>query len=331
MPASDPDSEEPRGGGWKKWVLGFAVVILVTAAGGFAAFYRFGVKAAPATGTLSISSDPVGAEVIVDKSPRGLTPLLLTLDAGPHTLELRGAGQPRTMPIVITAGSQLTQYMELPKAVAAVGQLQVRTDPAGAQVTVDGTPRGVSPLLVDALSPGEHEIALANDVTNVKQTVTIEAGSTASLVVPLRAAEGAPVSGWVSVKAPVDLQLFEKSQLLGTSGSDRIMVSAGKHDLELVNDALGFRVTKSVTVPAGKVAPITVSWPTGTASINALPWAEVFVDGAKIGETPLGNVSLPIGPHEVTFRHPELGEQKQGVTITLKSPSRISADLRKKP
>ena len=76
---------------------------------------------------------------------------------------------------------------------------------------------------------------------------------------------------------------------------------------------------------------IALNWPTGTASINALPWAEVFVDGAKVGETPLGNVSLPIGPHEITFRHPDLGEQKQGVTITLKSPSRISADLRKKP
>ena len=127
------------------------------------------------------------------------------------------------------------------------------------------------------------------------------------------------------------MQLYENKRLLGDSRSDRIMVSAGKHEIEIVNEVLGYRATRTVQVPAGKVAPIALTWPTGTASINAQPWAEVFVDGSKIGETPLGNVSLPIGPHEVTFRHPELGEQKQGVTITLKSPSRISADLRKKP
>ncbi|HYM26135.1 MAG TPA: PEGA domain-containing protein, partial [Vicinamibacterales bacterium] len=329
---SDADDEGSSRGGWKKWTLVATVMILLLGGGGVAAFYRFGVRPAPATGTLNISSDPLGAQVVVDNSPRGLTPLTLTLDAGSHTVELRAAGQQnRTIPIAIAAGAQLSQYVELPKAVAAIGQLQVRTDPAGAQVTVDGTPRGVTPVLVDTLAPGEHEVVLANDLANVKQTVTIEAGATASLVVPLRAADGAPVSGWISVTAPVDLQLYENKKLIGSSRSDRIMVPAGKHDFEIMDDVLGYHVTRTVQVPPGKVAPIALNWPTGTASINALPWAEVFVDGAKIGETPLGNVSLPIGPHEITFRHPELGEQKQGVTITLKSPARISADLRKKP
>jgi serine/threonine protein kinase len=333
---SSAPSDSPQksaGGGWKRWAAAVAGVIVVTAVG-VAAAYRFGgvfLKAAPATGTLSISSDPLGAQVLVDGGPRGLTPLTLTLEAGSHSVELRGAGQPRTLPITIAAGAQLSQYVELPKAVAAVGQLQIRTDPPGAQVTVDSTPRGTSPVLVDALAPGDHEVVLANELATVKQTVAIEAGITASLVVPLKTAEGAPVSGWLTVTAPVDLQVFENKKLLGSSQSDRIMVSAGKHEFEIVNEPLGYHVTRTVQVPPGKVAPIALNWPTGTASINALPWADVFVDGAKIGETPLANVSLPIGPHEITFRHPDLGEQKQGVTITLKSPSRISADLRKKP
>jgi hypothetical protein len=220
--------------------------------------------------------------------------------------------------------------VELPKAVAAVGQLQVRTDPPGAQVTVDSTPRGASPVLVDGLAPGDHEVVLSSELATVKQSVTIEAGATAQLVVPLKTSEGAPVSGWITVNAPVDVQLYENKKLLGDSRSDRIMVSAGKHEIEVLNEVLGYRVTRTVQVPPGKVTPLALSWPTGSAAINAVPWAEVFVDGAKVGETPLGNVTMPIGPHEITFRHPELGEQKQGVTITLKSPARISADLRKK-
>jgi len=150
-------------------------------------------------------------------------------------------------------------------------------------------------------------------------------------VVPLTPAEGAPVSGWLSVAAPVDVQIFENKRLLGTSQSDRIMVSAGRHEIEIVNEVLGYRSVKTVQVPAGRVTPIKVDWPRGTIAVNAVPWAEVSIDGDRVGETPIGNYALPIGPHEIVFRHPELGELRQVATVTLRAPARVSVDLRKKP
>jgi len=246
-------------------------------------------------------------------------------------LELHGAGEPRMIPITVSAGQQIAQYVELGQATATQGKLQVRSEPAGAQVIVDGSERGKAPVLVDALTPGEHVVVLQSDAATVKQTVTIEAGQTASLVVPLTATEGAPVSGWVTVKAPVEVQLYENKNLLGTSQSDRVMVSAGRHEFELVNEPLGYRVTRTVQVPPGKVAPITVQWPTGSLAINAMPWADVTVDGNAVGQTPIGTLTLPIGPHEIVFRHPDLGEQRQAVTVSLKTPARVSVDMRKKP
>jgi len=278
-----------------------------------------------------VTTVPPGAQVLVDGESRGVTPLTLTVTPGAHNLELRGTGEPRTIPISVTAGQQIAQYVELGKATATFGRLHVRSEPAGAQVVVDGTERGKAPLLIDALAPGEHSIVLQSDIATVKQTVTIEAGETASVLVPLTAAEGAPVSGWVSVKAPVELQLYENKNLLGTTQSDRIMVSAGKHDIELVNEPLGYRVTRTVQVPPGKVAPISVAWPTGGLAINAIPWADVTVDGNPVGQTPIGNLTLPIGPHEIVFRHPDLGEQRQAVSVSLKMPARVSVDMRKKP
>jgi hypothetical protein len=53
------------------------------------------------------------------------------------------------------------------------------------------------------------------------------------------------------------------------------------------------------------------------------------VDGEKIGDTPIGDLSLTIGSHDVVFRHPQLGEQHHSVTVTLKNPARLSVDLRK--
>jgi hypothetical protein len=311
-----------------------AVGLIVVLGGGFFAARRYGLAtafAAPvATGTLSVTTNPPGAQVVVDGEAHGTTPVTLTLKTGAHVLDLKGAGEPRTIPITITAGAQVSQFIDLPKAGAATGQLQVRTDPAGAQVSVDGVPRGPSPATVTDLAPGTHAVAVESPLGTVKQNVTVEAGTTASVVVPLTPAENAPVSGWVAVSAPVDVQLYENKKLLGSSQSDRIMVSAGRHEIEIINEVLGYRITRTVQVPAGKVAPIKIDFPKGTMALNAIPWAEVWIDGEKVGETPIGNLAVTIGPHEVVFRNPDLGEQKNAVTVTLTAPVRLSVDLRKK-
>jgi hypothetical protein len=279
-----------------------------------------------------VTTNPPGAQAFVDGRPQGVTPVTLTLAAGAHKLELRGSGEPRTLPVTITAGKELAQYVELPKAAAAVGQLQVKSEPSGARVSIDGTPRGTAPVIVTNLAPGEHNVVLESEQGTVRQTVTVESGSTAALVVPLGGGTQSPQAsgGWVSIASPVVVQLFENGQLLGSSQSDRVMVTAGRHELTLVNDALGYRDTRTVQVPAGRTTSLSVEIPKGTIALNAQPWAEVWIDGEKIGETPIGNYQLTVGTHDVLFRHPELGEQHYTTTVTLKAPARLSVDLRKK-
>jgi hypothetical protein len=160
--------------------------------------------------------------------------------------------------------------------------------------------------------------------------VTIEAGTTASLVVPMTAPRNAPVSGWISISAPVDVQLYENQRLLGSSQTDRIMVPVGRHDLEVVNEALGYRAAKTVNVSPGQTATIRLDLPKAPMALNAAPWAEVWVDGERVGETPIGSVQVSIGPHEVVFRHPELGERRVITTVTLTGPAKVSVDMRKK-
>jgi serine/threonine-protein kinase len=76
-----------------------------------------------------------------------------------------------------------------------------------------------------------------------------------------------------------------------------------------------------VTVP--------VALPKGTLSINALPWADVTLDGQPMGQTPLGNLSVTIGNHEVVWKHPQLGERRQTVKVTAGAPVRAGMDLTK--
>jgi RNase P/RNase MRP subunit p29 len=206
--------------------------------------------------------------------------------------------------------------------------LVVHSQPAGAKVTVDGEARGVAPLTLEGMSPGDHEVVLTNETGTSKHTVKVLAGTTASLVAPVVPMAEGPVSGWVSVKAPFTVEIREDGQLLGTTETDRLMMASGRHVLQFVNQTLGYRESRVVQVAPGKVSTISLDLPKGTISLNASPWAEVFIDGRRVGETPIGNLEVPIGAHEIVFRHPQLGEKRHAVSVTAAAPVRLSVSMK---
>jgi hypothetical protein len=79
---------------------------------------------------------------------------------------------------------QTSLYVEL-QSVATVGGLEVRTEPANARVTISGQNRGVTPLVLRDLPPGEMEVVVRLGSREVRQTVRIEPGITSQLVVPM--------------------------------------------------------------------------------------------------------------------------------------------------
>jgi hypothetical protein len=135
------------------------------------------------TGTLVVVTSPSGVTVTIDGISAGTTPLTQKIAAGAHAVELHGAGAPRTMSVNVAAGGQAYQYIELPGAGSDVGQLNLRSEPSGAFVTIDGVSRGTTPIVAD-LAPGQHTVILASDLGWVTQDVSIESAVMASLAVP---------------------------------------------------------------------------------------------------------------------------------------------------
>jgi hypothetical protein len=283
----------------------------------------------PATGALSITTRPAGVAVTIDGTPRGVTPLAIELETGDHVIELVTSSERRQIPVTIRAGGEVSQFLEMGAAPPpADTELRIRTEPLGAEVTVDGKYVGRSPVSIGDLTPGPHTVVLKHESGTATEQVLIEPGKAASLFVPLAQVPAGAAAGWISVPAPVDVQLFENGRLLGSSSVDRIMLPAGRHDLDVVNEALGFRQQQTVRVTPGQVATIKLAWPNGSLAINAVPWAEAFVDGRSVGETPLGNIQVPIGTHEIVFRHPQLGERTARVTVTTRETAKVGVDLR---
>jgi len=284
------------------------------------------LKRSPSTGTLTVESSPPGVGVVEAGRELGVTPLTLPLPPGRHTLTLRRGNNERVLTVDVPAGSTLVHHVELTEA-PITGSLLVDSLPPGANVEVDGTPRGASPVSVAGLEPGEHDVTVRSGTAVFSQRVTIQAGAAASLMVPLaRADVGA--AGWVTVSSPIELQLYEGQSLVGSSRMQRVMLPAGRRTLRLVNAQTGFESTARVQVQAGAGTQLQVKLPNGQLSVNAVPWAEVFLDGRRIGETPIANFAAQIGSHEIVLRHPRYAEQKRTVVVSVGAPLRVGVDLR---
>jgi hypothetical protein len=211
------------------------------------------------------------------------------------------------------------------------GQIEIRSTPPGATVTIGGTRRGVTPLTVSDLSAGRHTVLLSDGQGgSITRSVNVQAGLTANLSVELETTPPAPTTGAIAISAPAAVDIFANGRLLGSSQGGRLTLPVGSHQLEIVNQSLGYRITRTVQVAPGNNPTIALEFPKGTMALNAVPWAEVFVDGEKVGDTPIGNLPVTLGTHEVVFRNPELGEQRITATVTLTAPTRLSVDLRKR-
>jgi hypothetical protein len=314
------------------WMIGAIVAAVALAAAAFVLVPKWRLNAAiPKFGQLAVSSQPPGADVFVDGQRRGVTPLTFALPSGTHSLQLKREDATKTIEVSIKPGAEVMHYVDLEArpaaAVADVGQLLVASDPSGARVTVDGQPRGVTPVTIPDVAAGQHAVSIAGGAGSVQRNVAVQRGQTASLMVSMM--NSTTAFGWISISSPIVVQIFENDKHLGTSETDRITMPAGRHTLKIVNPRLGFQTTRVVQVPAAGAAALQIDVPDGVVNLNALPWAEVWIDGRRIGETPLGNFKLPLGEHEALFRHTQLGERRQTFIVTANEPSRVAVDLRK--
>ena len=141
---------------------------------------------------------------------------------------------------------------------------------------------------------------------------------------PIKAAASKQRSGGIKFQTPIELKVLQGDKVFGSTGDGPIIAPEGTYQVDLVNTAYGVRMPRTVTFKAGQISNLSVTIPPGRLSVNAQPWAEVTLDGQPKGDTPLANLSVPVGEHELVFRHPELGERRQTVVVRADQPARAS-------
>jgi len=242
----------------------------------------------------------------------------------------------KSLPLWITAAVALVAAGE---AAVIGGLLYVKAPFRSAAITIESVQPG-SDVIVDGRSVGVTPLRLSVDSKTKSVRVTPPA---AAAIAQSRPSEGTlesspeagahpavapPIArpGGLRLSSTVDVDVLENGRLLGSSARP-IVMTPGSHQLELVNAALGYRARETVVVKVGQTTALAISLPNGRLSINALPWAEVWIDDKLVGETPLGNLSIPIGAHQVVFRHPQLGERRESAVVRADTVSRVSVNL----
>jgi hypothetical protein len=252
-------------------------------------------SAAPTTGTLSISSTPSGAAVIIDGVSRGVTPTTVTdLTAGSHEIRVTMSGYGdyegtatvtagQTTPVTVslstvitTAQITSTQTTSSPSTGSGTGSIEVRSQPSAATISLDGAQKGKTPAKLTNVKAGSHEVALSlAGYPDWKQTVTVKNGETASINAVMgtsaQTTGGQPAAsgtGSLSVATiPAGAQVYVDGVLIGNSPTKTSGLEAGSHILLIKMD--GYQeLSVPVSITSGQTTEYSSSLVSGTATMN---------------------------------------------------------------
>jgi hypothetical protein len=235
--------------------------------------------------------------------------LLLVTRAGTSistvTKYVAPAARPAAAPTVEPV-EKIATFSEV--AATKVGSMQVESIPAGAEAVVDGRSYGPTPVTIPDLAVGSHTLVLKSTAGTVSKKIAIKANETALV-------SEAIFSGWLAIFSPIPINVVVDGQPVSLSEEGRVMVPPGKHVIALISDRFNYRSSETVQVMPGETTAHTVILPTGSVRVTAPSGVQVRIDGQAADGIPSEGLAVPIGSHEISGVHPDLGERRVTVDV----------------
>lgn len=234
-------------------------------------------------GLALIHSTPTGAEVTINGAFRGQTPLLLPdLPLGTHRIQIAAPGYfPKEVSLNVPDRIPVKVAVDL---VADSARVDFSSEPAGASVLINGSSRGVTPLVVDQIPSGEVELVLALDgYAPYREKLVLKAGESVRVEARLTAQPGT-----LSVVAqPEPARIYVNNEFRGETPVDLTDLAPGEYrvraerrgyetDARTVRVRAGEKSTEEFRLQKNSGVLVLVTEP---------PGVKVFVDGAEVGET----------------------------------------------
>jgi hypothetical protein len=268
------------------------------------------------------------ADVFIDDELRGKAPIDLQVKGGRRKLELRKKDFVpfvQWIEVVDSVSMNILPMLVAPQVVT--GKLFVDADVPGAEVTINGTRRGTTPLVIDKLPAGDYAIEVAKPpAAPFKTTIKIGKGdhsvrATLAQSLPVKPTHGTLV---VTSKVPAEVQI--DGVVVGHAPVEK-QLAAGDYWVRVM--APGYGVwEKRVLVEAGKRTEVEAKLaPSAKLAITSTPsGANVFVDGKRLGITPL---VLDLQWGEYTIFVEKQGYPRETRKLDLKADKALDVTLKR--
>jgi hypothetical protein len=271
---------------------------------------------------IPVRSVPPGAAVLVDGRETGVVTNGEIVVPAPVpaqvTLTFRSAGHrdlTRSVRLPLAAGERIEVALE-----GRARALPVRTQPAGASVTLDGHPvAGVTPLELRLDPEVEHKVAVALE-GYAGQDVRVGAGE-APAALDLALEKLVP-GGTVTIESTYALDVLWRGRALARGEtSPRVQLPGGRQVLTLAAASVFLKTDVSVEVPPGGQASLAAP-PVGKLNVRASPDnCQVLVDGVFVDYPPILDRPAAAGRHTVSFRWPDGATSEQAIEVKAAAPT----------
>jgi hypothetical protein len=295
-------------------------------------------------GSIIVTSYPDGATAYLDGRAGQYTPATFTsVSAGAgHTVQVSMAGyQTFTTTVYVDPAVPARVSASLIPSPREAGSLSVTSNPAGADIYIDGRYRGPTPAVIPGLVPGSHSVRVQKaGYDEFLSTVTVYAGQRTQVPVTFSPAPGNV--GAIEVSSdPAGASLFLDGHYMGQTPAgelfDLTSVTPGLHTVMLtISDYQTY--TQTVQVNAGRIVTINarlsptppgpVKDTTGQIVVTSSPGgANIFLDNVFRGISPLTLTEIPDGSHTVMVRMDGYTDNAQTITVTGAAVTQVAVAL----
>lgn len=283
------------------------------------------VALVPENATVIINSDPVGAQVQMNGKDYGGTPVILPdLALGSYSASVQMPGYTRReVSWKVQNGRPILINVPL---MNNIGTLALESDPAGAEIEIDGKSYGNTPFK-DFLEQGQHTIRLEKTgykpyekIVTVKRDETTDVSATLEMLPGSLAIESEPTGA----------ALFINGVDYGVTPYKRDSIEAGDYTVRLsMNgyDTLEQTVTVHPGEPMNRSFTLDSNLGTIVLSVNP-PGVNVYLDGKFICRTEPESKSrdvskrvtiknLTSGEHTITVSNKHAKPDVKNITVTV--------------
>ena len=122
------------------------------------------------------------------------------------------------------------------------------------------------------------------------------------------------------------MDIIVDGETVGSTDDGRLALAPGAHQVVVANPQLGYRNEFNLELKPGEEIAYTLNLPKGRLRVEGPAETRVWVDGTLIGQTPLGNVEIEIGIHEIIALHLDLGIWHEQVVVGTDTIGMVTLD-----